>query len=219
MRRDALLAIGALLAGSTGLNGCATTQQATNKPVEQRGAGVRRLAVEQPAGARRSRKRRSCASQVARLAEQSGARCRTSTAIRCTPTVRRSKACACCARTTGPATCASSSRTPTASMHVKETFPVLGCSFEGVQEDDAHYVPFYVECALPAPADRGKARPAVGQLGASAQGRRGARRSRAWPRRSSASGTRPRPASTAPKAPDTSTRRTVCSASALPRAS
>jgi hypothetical protein len=49
-------------------------------------------------------------------------------------------------------------------MHVKETFPLLGCSFEGVQEDEAHYVPFYMQCELPAPSDRGKARPAIGQL-------------------------------------------------------
>lgn len=49
-------------------------------------------------------------------------------------------------------------------VYVSESFPVLGCRFEGIQEDDAHYVPFYVECSVPAPADRGKTRPVVGQL-------------------------------------------------------
>ena len=77
-------------------------------------------------------------------------------------------------------------------VHVKESFPVLGCSFEGVQEDEAHYVPFFVQCDLPAPTERGKARPAVGQLAAASRPMP-CRRNRAWPRRFSASGTRRRP--------------------------
>jgi hypothetical protein len=54
-------------------------------------------------------------------------------------------------------------------VYVSESFPVLGCRFEGVQEDPAHYVPFYMECSVPAPADRGKSRPVVGQLAAAAR--------------------------------------------------
>jgi hypothetical protein len=54
-------------------------------------------------------------------------------------------------------------------VYVSESFPVLGCRFEGIQEDEAHYVPFYVECSVPAPADRGKSRPVVGQLPAASR--------------------------------------------------
>jgi hypothetical protein len=54
-------------------------------------------------------------------------------------------------------------------VRVIESFPALGCSFEGIQEDETHYVPFSLQCDLPAPNERGKNRPAVGQLGFSAK--------------------------------------------------
>lgn len=52
---------------------------------------------------------------------------------------------------------------------VSETFPSLGCIFHGVQEDEAHYVPFYVECDVPPPPDRGKNRDVVGDLASGAK--------------------------------------------------
>ncbi len=50
-------------------------------------------------------------------------------------------------------------------VHIIESFPELGCFFEGVQQDEAHYVPLYVECDLPVPKERGSKRPVVGELG------------------------------------------------------
>lgn len=49
-------------------------------------------------------------------------------------------------------------------IRVVETFPELGCVFEGVQEDVGRYVPLSMECSLPAPKKRGVKRPVVGDL-------------------------------------------------------
>jgi hypothetical protein len=51
-------------------------------------------------------------------------------------------------------------------VRVLERFPELGCVFDGVQEDETHYVPLALECSLPAPKKRGAKRPVVGSLGA-----------------------------------------------------
>jgi hypothetical protein len=60
-------------------------------------------------------------------------------------------------------------KNPDGVMHVIESFPELGCFFEGVQQDDSHYVPLYLECDLPAPKERGSKRPVVGQVGIGAK--------------------------------------------------
>lgn len=55
-------------------------------------------------------------------------------------------------------------------VRVRETFPSLGCRFEGIQQDETTYVPLFVQCDVPAPDERGgKARPAVGELRAGAK--------------------------------------------------
>jgi hypothetical protein len=48
--------------------------------------------------------------------------------------------------------------------HVVEHFPELGCFFEGIQQDEAHYVPLYLQCDLPAPKERGSKRPVIGDI-------------------------------------------------------
>lgn len=49
-------------------------------------------------------------------------------------------------------------------VRVVETFPELGCVFDGVQEDEGHYVPLSMECDVPAPKKRGGKRPVIGQI-------------------------------------------------------
>lgn len=49
-------------------------------------------------------------------------------------------------------------------VHLIESFPVLGCVFEGVQEDESTYVPLSLECNVPPPKARGAQRPLVGTL-------------------------------------------------------
>jgi hypothetical protein len=50
-------------------------------------------------------------------------------------------------------------------IRVVESFPELGCVFEGVQEDEGAYVPFSMECNLPPPKKRGGyKRPVVGEV-------------------------------------------------------
>ena len=59
---------------------------------------------------------------------------------------------------------------PDGVVRVVETFPALGCTFEGVQEDDSHYVPLQVICDLPTPKERGNPkRPVVGAVSTSAK--------------------------------------------------
>ncbi|MFI5306146.1 MAG: hypothetical protein ACHQ53_02270 [Polyangiales bacterium] len=54
-------------------------------------------------------------------------------------------------------------------IHVIERFPALGCFFEGVQQDETHYVPLAVQCDLPAPKERGNKRPVIGELAVGAK--------------------------------------------------
>lgn len=49
-------------------------------------------------------------------------------------------------------------------IRVVETFPELGCVFDGVQEDEGRYVPLSMECEVPAPKKRGPKRPVVGTI-------------------------------------------------------
>ncbi len=53
-------------------------------------------------------------------------------------------------------------------VHVFETFPALGCTFEGIQDDQEHYVPLMLTCDLPVPKERGSGRAVAGavQVGA-----------------------------------------------------
>jgi hypothetical protein len=54
-------------------------------------------------------------------------------------------------------------------IRVVETFPELGCVFDGVQEDEGRYVPLSMECNLPAPKKRGVKRPVVGDIAVGAK--------------------------------------------------
>ena len=59
---------------------------------------------------------------------------------------------------------------PDGVVRVVETFPALGCTFEGIQEDEGRYVPLGLACDLPTPKERGNAkRPVVGAVGTSAK--------------------------------------------------
>jgi len=59
---------------------------------------------------------------------------------------------------------------PDGVVRVVETFPALGCTFEGIQEDESHYVPLSLTCDLPAPKERGNPkRPVVGEVSTSAK--------------------------------------------------
>jgi hypothetical protein len=167
MRRDALLAIGAaLLTGSAGVLGCATTQHAT-KTVEQ----PEPVFVDAPSSNPAERDDPKAAIMRVQVLGSPGNPVTV-------PYVYGYPMYADGAAIQGVRMLRQDNWTgymredqPDANgvVHVKESFPVLGCIFEGVQEDEAHYVPFYVECDLPAPAERGKGRPAVGQLGAAAK--------------------------------------------------
>jgi len=54
-------------------------------------------------------------------------------------------------------------------VHVVERFPVLGCLFDGVQQDEEHYVPMSMQCDVPAPKERGNKRPVIGEVVAGAK--------------------------------------------------
>jgi hypothetical protein len=54
-------------------------------------------------------------------------------------------------------------------VRLVETFPEIGCVFEGVQEDVGRYVPLSMECEQPAPKKRGGKRPVVGAVQAGAK--------------------------------------------------
>ena len=59
---------------------------------------------------------------------------------------------------------------PDGVLRVVERFPTLGCTFEGIQEDEGHYVPLTLTCELPTPKERGSSkRPVVGAVAASAK--------------------------------------------------
>jgi hypothetical protein len=59
---------------------------------------------------------------------------------------------------------------PDGVVRVIERFPTLGCTFEGIQEDEGRYVPLTVTCELPAPKERGASkRPVVGAVASSAK--------------------------------------------------
>lgn len=58
---------------------------------------------------------------------------------------------------------------PDGVVRVFESFPVLGCMFEGIEEDEGHYVPLTLTCDLPAPKERGSDRPVAGALQAGAK--------------------------------------------------
>jgi hypothetical protein len=59
---------------------------------------------------------------------------------------------------------------PDGVVRVVERFPALGCTFEGIQEDEGLYVPLTLTCELPAPKERGASkRPVVGAVAASAK--------------------------------------------------
>lgn len=60
---------------------------------------------------------------------------------------------------------------PDGVVRVFESFPALGCTFEGIEEDDDHYVPLTMLCDLPVPRERGSNRPVAGtvQVGAKAE--------------------------------------------------
>jgi hypothetical protein len=53
---------------------------------------------------------------------------------------------------------------PDGVVRVLESFPTLGCTFEGIQEDEGRYVPLAMLCDLPVPKERGSNRPVVGSL-------------------------------------------------------
>jgi hypothetical protein len=53
---------------------------------------------------------------------------------------------------------------PDGVVRVFESFPALGCTFEGIQEDEEHYVPLTMLCDLPVPRERGSNRPVAGAL-------------------------------------------------------
>lgn len=60
---------------------------------------------------------------------------------------------------------------PDGVVRVFESFPALGCTFEGIEEDEERYVPLTMLCDLPVPRERGSNRPVVGtlQVGAKAE--------------------------------------------------
>jgi len=58
---------------------------------------------------------------------------------------------------------------PDGVMKVVESFPALGCTFEGIQEDESHYVPLNITCDVPLPRERGEKRPIVGDVAANAK--------------------------------------------------
>lgn len=59
---------------------------------------------------------------------------------------------------------------PDGVVRVVERFPALGCTFEGIQEDEGRYVPLTLTCDLPAPKQLGASkRPVVGAVAASAK--------------------------------------------------
>lgn len=58
---------------------------------------------------------------------------------------------------------------PDGVVRVFESFPVLGCTFEGIEEDESHYVPLTLTCDVPAPRDRGTERPVAGGVLAGAK--------------------------------------------------
>ena len=58
---------------------------------------------------------------------------------------------------------------PDGVVRVFESFPALGCTFEGIEEDDTHYVPLTLTCDLPVPRERGGNRPVAGAVMAGAK--------------------------------------------------
>jgi hypothetical protein len=53
---------------------------------------------------------------------------------------------------------------PDGVVRVYESFPALGCTFEGIEEDENRYVPLALVCDLPVPRERGSNRPVAGSL-------------------------------------------------------
>ncbi|HMI92778.1 MAG TPA: hypothetical protein VK509_15485 [Polyangiales bacterium] len=59
---------------------------------------------------------------------------------------------------------------PDGVVRVIESFPALGCTFDGIEEEEGRYVPLAILCDLPVPRERGSNRPVAGsvQVGAKA---------------------------------------------------